>query len=372
MKPVVLSVIGTRPEAIKMSQVLLELRKHSESLRSIVCVTGQHRELLDQVLARFEIVPDFDLNLMTPGQTLPELTARLLTGLDKVVSKTGPSCILAQGDTTSVFTAGLIAYYHKIPFGHVEAGLRTGDKYRPFPEEMNRRAAGLFADVNFAPTENAKDALLREGVSEERILVTGNTAVDAVLKIASLESFLPKHIEDLFTLAPMTVLVTAHRRESFGVIFEGICLALRDLAVRFKDVTFMYPVHPNPQVQLPVQKILSDLSNMWLLEPLDYFEMVGVMQRVDLILTDSGGIQEEAPALGTPVLVMRSTTERREAVSAGAAKLIGTTRLNIFREACELIENHELRSRMSVPVFPFGDGHASEKIVSALVNRLNR
>jgi UDP-N-acetylglucosamine 2-epimerase (non-hydrolysing) len=367
----VLSVIGTRPEAIKMAPVIKELARHPDRVRSVVCATGQHREMLDQVLDLFGIVPDYDLKLMQPNQSLAQLTAGLVTGLDRVVGEVEPDWVLAQGDTTTVLATAVVTYYHRRRFGHVEAGLRTGDKYRPFPEEMNRRLADAAADACFTPTERARAALLRERVPDQQIHVTGNTVVDAVQEVAA-----RPYDWDGGPLAGLPrdrrlVLVTAHRRESFGGPFQEICLALRDLALAFgvEGVQFVYPVHLNPNVRKPVGDILSGVPNIRLLAPLDYAALVHLMKRSELILTDSGGIQEEAPGLGVPVLVMRETTERPEGVEAGVARLVGTERRRIVAEAGRLLNDPAARAAMATRVNPYGDGQASARIASILMTR---
>jgi UDP-N-acetylglucosamine 2-epimerase (non-hydrolysing) len=365
----VLNVFGTRPEAIKMAPVIMELGKHSNRVRSVICSAGQHREMLDQVLQLFRIDPDYNLNLMQPCQTLSQLTAALFTGLDQVVSEVKPDWILAQGDTTTVFAASMVAFYHRVQFGHVEAGLRTGDRQRPFPEEINRRVADLVTSAYFAPTERAGQALLREGCSERDVHVTGNTVVDALNDVASRPydwcsgplSGLPRDRR--------LVLITAHRRESFGDPFRELCLAIRDLAGMFagEGVHFVYPVHLNPNVQQPVREILSGLSNVSLIEPLDYLSLVHLMKRSTLILTDSGGIQEEAPGLHVPVLVMRDITERPEGVEAGVVRLVGTERCRIVKEAERLLRDSAAHEAMVADKNPYGDGMAAIRIVSALL-----
>jgi len=361
----VLTIIGTRPEAIKMAPVVKELARHPGRIASVVCVTGQHRQMLDQVLGLFGIRPDIDLDLMEKNQSLAKLTANLFAGLDRVMTEVQPAWVLAQGDTTTVLAASLVAFYHRVRFGHVEAGLRTGDKRQPFPEEINRRVADLVADAFFVPTERARDALLGEGCRAGDIFVTGNTVVDALIEIAALPcppGALPVPADG------QVVLITAHRRESFGEPFRELCEAIRELAGRFRDVHFVYPVHLNPNVRTPVNEILSGLENVRLVEPLDYFSMIQTMKRATLILTDSGGVQEEAPSLRVPVLVMRETTERPEAVMMGTAKLVGTSRARIVAETAELLEKPEARARMVTGVNPYGDGKASARIVSMLLH----
>jgi len=368
---VVLSVVGTRPEAVKMAPIIKELSRYPDKISSLVCVTGQHREMLDQVLALFDILPDYDLDIMRPDQELSQLTSDLFAKLDPIVKQTKPNWILAQGDTATVLVTALVAFYNKVSFGHVEAGLRTGSRDEPFPEEMNRRIADSLATLLFAPTERNREALLREGFLDESILVTGNTVIDALMTVIA--------IPYDWSAGPLThipndertklVLVTAHRRESFGARLENICLAIRDLALSFESsgIHFVYPVHMNPNVSGPVKQILSDLTNINLVEPLDYLSLVNLMKRSVLILTDSGGIQEEAPSLDVPVLVMRDTTERPEAIEAHLAKLVGTHRPTIVREATRLLDNPTARAAMVTDINPYGDGKASKRIVKALL-----
>jgi UDP-N-acetylglucosamine 2-epimerase (non-hydrolysing) len=365
----ILTVFGTRPEAIKMAPVIQELAKHPLEIKQVVCVTAQHRQMLDQVLELFNIQPDFDLDLMKPNQSLAQLTASAIAGLDPIFNHVKPDWILVQGDTTTVTAAALVAYYHQIKVGHVEAGLRTNDKYQPFPEEINRRLTDVMSDLYFAPTQRARQNLLQEGVEDAKIHVTGNTVIDALLQ-ASLWPF-------DWSSGPLAcipqgkrlVLITAHRRESFGQPFRDLCNALGDLALHYADTChFVYPVHLNPHVQDPVREILGHLPNVSLIAPLDYLPMVHLMQRSDLILTDSGGIQEEAPSLGKPVLVMRETTERPEVIECGAARLVGTDRSTIYAAACELLDNDEKYAAMAHITNPFGDGHAARKITEILLN----
>jgi UDP-N-acetylglucosamine 2-epimerase (non-hydrolysing) len=366
----VLSVIGTRPEAIKMAPVVRALEEHPGRIRPLICSTGQHRQMLDQVFGLFGIKPDYELDLMRPDQSLSGLTARLFEELDKVLTAVRPDWVLAQGDTTTVFVAAVSAFYHGVRFGHVEAGLRTGDKRRPFPEEVNRRMASVAADLHFAPTERARQALLREGIPAGEVVVTGNTIVDAVLDVASRPYDWSTGPLAGLERGRRLVLITAHRRESFGAPFRELCQAIRQLAERFaaEGVQFVYPVHLNPQVRRPVQEILSGLPNVLLIEPLDYAAMVQVMRRSSLILTDSGGIQEEAPSLGVPVLVMRDTTERPEGVEAGLVRLVGTQRDRIVAEAAGCLQGPPGPGRPAVPN-PYGDGRAAARIVAALLER---
>ena len=363
----VLSIFGTRPEAVKMAPVVERLAA-TPGVESSVCVTAQHRQMLDQVLDLFDIQPDYDLDIMRPDQALSDLTAALFTGLDPVLQDAQPDWVLIQGDTTTVMVAALLAYYHRIRVGHVEAGLRTGDKWQPFPEEVNRRIAGTIADLHFAPTPQARENLLREGVSSERVVVTGNTVIDALQTIAAR----PYEFES----GPLAgipwnrrvILVTAHRRENFGQPLADIFSAIRRIAENYAEqVHFVYPVHLNPNVHRPAHRALGGIPNITLLEPLDYLPMIHLMKRAYLVLTDSGGIQEEAPAFGVPVLVMRRLTERPEAVEAGTARLVGTDPEKIVAEASRLLDDEGAHAAMARAINPFGDGHASERIVQALL-----
>lgn len=364
-----LSIVGTRPEAIKMAPVIKELARHSGRVRSLVCSTGQHREMLDQVFNLFAIQPDFELNVMQSNQPLSQLTASLLTALDDVVKQARPDCILAQGDTTTVLVASLVAYYHRIQFGHVEAGLRTGDRYRPFPEEMNRCLADRLSHFLFAPTERSRQNLLREGFPDSSITVTGNTVIDALLDVAARTyDWSTGPLAGLPTNQRL-VLITAHRRESFGEPFRELCEAIREVARRFQPagVHLVYPVHLNPNVRQPVGEILAGIPNVSLIEPLDYLALIQLMKHSTLILTDSGGIQEEAPGLKIPVLVMRDTTERPEGVEAGVVRLVGTSRERIVAETTRLLENPAELDRMAKGINPYGDGRAAERIVARLL-----
>ncbi|MBC8478232.1 UDP-N-acetylglucosamine 2-epimerase (non-hydrolyzing) [bacterium] len=367
-------IFGTRPEAIKLAPVILALQRHPD-LACHVCVTAQHRELLDQVLEVFGIVPDVDLNLMQPGQTLAGLTARALEGLDSYLKDYQPDLVLVQGDTTTVLCGALAAYYHQIPVGHVEAGLRTGNLYSPWPEEGNRLLASQLTALHFAPTERNRRNLLQEHVAADRIIVTGNTVIDALLLALERIDENAPHVEGLppflqpdSTTGERIVLITGHRRESFGRGFRNICQAIAELAGRHPDVHFVYPVHLNPQVHEPVQQILGEnkLQNVHLIAPLDYLPFVALMNRSYLILTDSGGLQEEAPSLGKPVLVMRDTTERPEAVEAGSVRLVGTDREAIITGVTELLTNPLVYQAMSQVNNPYGDGKASERIIDAI------
>ena len=365
----VLSVFGTRPEAIKMAPVVRALNA-DENINSVVAVTAQHREMLDQVLELFSIKPDFDLNVMRPGQSLAQLTSRVLEGLGPVIEETKPDLVLVHGDTTTTLSASLASYYHQIPVGHVEAGLRTGDIYSPWPEEVNRRVAGAIARIHFAPTEISASNLRKEGVPSARINVTGNTVIDALFHVNEMLESSPtvtNGLDQLFNIDPKKrlLLVTGHRRESFGDGFLRICAALAQLASR-RDLQIIYPVHLNPNVKTPVEERLKGLSNISLIKPQDYVPFVHLMRRADVILTDSGGVQEEAPSLGKPVLVMRDTTERPEAVDAGTVKLVGTDSALIFEEVGRLLDDCSSYETMSKAHNPYGDGSASARILSKI------
>jgi len=376
-------IFGTRPEAIKMAPIISCLKTKTKNLRPIVCVTAQHREMLDQVLNIFHIIPDYDLNIMRPSQNLFSITANTLMGLKGILMKEQPDMVLVQGDTTTAFIAGLAAYYLKIPVGHVEAGLRTYNKYSPFPEEVNRRLLSALADINFAPTDWAKSNLLKEGVPASKIVVTGNTVVDALLAIKSRQQTesTGKLWKEYFrkswnlvipekTTDKKLILVTGHRRENFGESFRNICFALKKIAIARKDVVIVYPVHLNPNVQLPVKAILGGVANIYLIKPLEYEPFIYLMDHAYLILTDSGGIQEEAPSLGKPVLVMRDTTERPEGIKAGVVKLVGTDKKRIVNDTLKLLDNKKLYKKMSKAINPYGDGKAAERIVRVLVKML--
>ena len=363
----ILFVFGTRPEAIKLCPVLLNLRQHSAKFAVRVCVTAQHRSMLDQVLAAFGVTPDHDLDLMQPGQTLAQTTARILVALEPVMQAERPDMVLVQGDTTTTVTGALAAFYQRVAVGHVEAGLRTGDLAQPFPEEMNRVVTTRLAALHFAPTEAAAGNLLAEGVDRRRVCVTGNSGIDAVLYVrdALAAGRLPAGEWPQLDAAKKLIVVTAHRRESFGEGFERICEALARLARR-ADVQLVYPVHRNPNVIDPVYRRLDGLPNVFLLEPLDYVPFVDLMRRAYLLITDSGGIQEEGPSLGKPILVMREKTERPEAVAAGTVKLVGTDPGRIVTEAERLLEDQAEYSRMARIHNPYGDGRASGRIREAI------
>ena len=368
----IMPVIGTRPEAIKLAPVIKELEKHPKEFEVITVTTAQHRQMLDQVLKLFKITPFYDFDIMEDNQTLPGITAKIIEEFDPVVKKEEPDWILIQGDTTTTFISALIGFYYKIRIGHIEAGLRTHNKYRPFPEEINRRLTGVLADFHFAPTERTKQNLLSEGIPEENIFVTGNTVIDALfmtlenlkkdkLKLQSLNSqfsFLSSNSK--------FILVTAHRRENFGNPLQNICFALKEIIKYNDNLAIIYPVHLNPNVQEPVRRILKDNERIHLINPLDYESFVWLMNKSYLILTDSGGIQEEAPSLGKPVLVLRQVTERPEAVAAGTVRVVGLDRDKIVQEAQRLLVDQTLYEKMSKAANPYGDGKAAKRIVEVL------
>lgn len=395
----IMTIFGTRPEAIKMAPVIRELNLYPKLFKNLVCVTAQHRQMLDQVLDLFEIKPDYNLNIMKPGQDLFDVTCNVLQGLKPVLEKEQPDLVLVHGDTTTTLAASLAAFYAGIPIGHVEAGLRTGNKRAPFPEEINRRVTSCMADLNLAPTEQARQNLLREGVTDNTIQVTGNTVIDALLMVREklsvgnlcegigkdlvsrypslsflvqsagclpLETGSPHNAIGQPPTASRLILVTGHRRENFGQGFENICLALKEIAETHADVEIVYPVHLNPNVQKPVKRLLSDCPSVHLIEPLDYLPFVWLMDRSYLIITDSGGVQEEAPSLGKPVLVLRETTERPEAVQSGTVSLVGTDRQRIVAEATELLCNQNAYDRMAHAHNPYGDGLAAKRIAEIL------
>lgn len=366
-----LNIIGTRPEAVKMSPVIQIAREHPD-IESYLCVTAQHRQMLDQVLSVFDIKPDFDLNLMQPNQSLAQITASILTNLEPILTKVNPDWIFVQGDTTTVMTAALLSFYNRIKIGHIEAGLRTRDKWQPFPEEINRRIAGVVADLHLAPTQGARQNLLNEGVEDWRIYVTGNPAIDALRIITSRPA--PADVQNLFDQyhigqnGKKLILVTAHRRENFGQPIIDICTALKAIAEQYQDqVHILYPVHLNPNIQEPVYRLLGPVSNITLLPPLDYLPMAHLLKAAYLVLTDSGGIQEEAAGLHKPALVMREVTERPEGVAAGVLKLVGTNPKKIISHVQELLEDQVIYHKMSQSKNPFGDGYAAEKIIKSLI-----
>lgn len=357
----IMFVMGTRPEAIKLAPVVL-LARQQPQLEVKVLATAQHRKLLDDVLRVFEIEPDFDLNVMSDNQALSEVTAKVLTGVEKILKKEKPGLVIIQGDTNTVLSTALACYYQRIQLVHVEAGLRTYDKFQPFPEEINRRLVSHLADFNFCPTPRARENLLKEGVKENKIMVTGNTVIDALL-LALKKPMLSKREFAGIDFSKKIILLTAHRRENFGQPLENICLAVKDIVERFGDVEVVYPVHPNPSVQKTVKRILGSQPGIYLLPPLDYLSFCHLMQKSYLILTDSGGIQEEAPSLNKPVLVLREVTERPEAVEVGAAKIVGTGRRRIANKVSSLLRDKELYGQMARISNPFGDGRAARKIV---------
>ncbi len=376
-------VFGTRPEAIKMAPLVKEFQKYPEVFQTIICVTGQHREMLDQVLEIFGIIPDYDLNIMKQGQDLYDVTARVLMGMRDVLKETNPDVVLVHGDTTTSTASALAAFYEHIPVGHVEAGLRTHDIYSPWPEEMNRLITGRIATYHFSPTSLSCQNLLNEGIKEENIIVTGNTVIDALYMVvdkiknnlqlnAELKLFLKNAGYDVNRLKDgrKMVLITGHRRENFGDGFISMCTAIKDLTRKYSDVDFVYPMHLNPNVRKPIHEVfgenLSNLGNMFFIEPLEYLSFVYLMEKSTIVLTDSGGIQEEAPGLGKPVLVMRDTTERPEALEAGTVKLVGTNYNKIVDEVSVLLEDYEYYNKMSKAVNPYGDGLASERIIKVL------
>ena len=374
-------VFGTRPEAIKMSPLVKEFQKYPEKFETIVCVTGQHREMLDQVLRIFDIQPDYDLNIMKLGQDLYDVTARVLTGMRDVLKETRPDIVLVHGDTTTSTAAALAAFYQQIPVGHIEAGLRTHNIYSPWPEEVNRQITGRIATYHFAPTSLSKDNLLQEGISGEQIIVTGNTVIDALYMVVEkikndgilsceLEKVLKASGYDISRLSDgrKLVLITGHRRENFGDGFISMCKAIKSLSEKYPEVDFVYPMHLNPNVRKPIHEVFgeSQRANLFFIEPLEYLSFVYLMEKSAIVLTDSGGIQEEAPGLGKPVLVMRDTTERPEALEAGTVKLVGTDYDKIVNEVSGLLDSQEYYEKMSKAINPYGDGKACSRIVKAL------
>lgn len=366
----VMTIFGTRPEAIKMAPVVLELQKYPEQIQPIVTVTAQHREMLDQVLQLFRIQPDYDLDIMSPSQTLFDITSRALTGLNEVLAEARPDLVLVHGDTTTTFVGALAAFYHQIPVGHVEAGLRTGDKYSPYPEEMNRKLAGVLTDLHFAPTATARQNLLQENVETGSVFVTGNTVIDALLATVKREfRFADELLTSLDFVGRRVILVTTHRRENLGEPMRHVYQALKRIVTEFSDVEVVFPVHRNPKVREVVESVLGHLPRVHLTDPLDYEPFVNLMARSTLILTDSGGIQEEAPSLGKPVLVLRDTTERPEAIEAGTVRLIGTAEETVYAETKALLSNPAQYRAMSEATNPYGDGKASRRIVQTILWR---
>lgn len=386
MKKVML-VFGTRPEAIKMAPLVKEFQKQPKRVETVVCVTGQHREMLDQVLKIFDIKPDYDLNIMKQGQDLYDVTARVLTGMRDVLKEVQPDLVLVHGDTTTSTAAALAAFYQQIPVGHVEAGLRTHNIYSPWPEEMNRLLTGRLATYHFSPTPLSRNNLIKESVDDRNIIITGNTVIDALYWVVDKiknNKELDNELEDILSKAgydvnrlnngKKLVLITGHRRENFGDGFINMCTAIKDLTVKYPDLDFVYPMHLNPNVRKPIHEVfgenLSGLKNMFFIEPLEYLSFVYLMEKSSIVLTDSGGIQEEAPGLGKPVLVMRDTTERPEALDAGTVKLVGTDYNKIVNEVSSLIDDKAAYEKMSKAVNPYGDGLACGRIVNALLYRI--
>ncbi|MGI6065470.1 MAG: non-hydrolyzing UDP-N-acetylglucosamine 2-epimerase [Bacillota bacterium] len=368
----VLSVFGTRPEAIKMAPVVKALAEHPDQIISKVAVTAQHREMLDQVLDLFEIIPDYDLNLMKHGQTLYDITAGVLTGMKNILEKEKPHLVLVHGDTTTTFVAALSAYYRQIKVGHVEAGLRTNNKYAPFPEEMNRKMTGSLADLHFAPTMTAKENLKKENVSEEMIFVTGNTVIDALLETVAKPCDLSLCQLEKVDWEKKVLLVTCHRRENWGEPMKRIFQAIRTIKELRPEIQVVFPVHKNPKIRSMAGEVLGDLPGVYLIEPLDYHPFAHLMAKSYLVLTDSGGMQEEAPSLGKPVLVLRETTERPEAVEAGTVKLVGTEKEKIIQETIKLIDDSREYREMAVAANPYGDGRAAGRIVQAVLQLRER
>jgi len=368
MKIKVLSVFGTRPEALKMAPVIQKLKAESEKLKVTTCVTAQHREMLDQVLNLFDITPDYDLNLMTSDQSPSNVASRVFDKMDPVIAKEKPEWVLVQGDTTTVMATSLAAHYNRVKVGHIEAGLRSGDKYQPFPEEINRRVVGVTADLHFAPTEKARENLLKENVPDDYIVVTGNTVIDALNWVVKQPFDLEKSLLKDIPWEKRVILVTAHRRENFGKPIREICGALKGIAENFEAVHLVYPVHFNPHIHGPVHELLDSVGNITLLPPLDYQSLVHLMSRSYLVLTDSGGIQEEAPCFGKPVLVLRNTTERPEGIEAGTAKLVGPDQQRVLEETEKLLNDSMTYQSMARTINPYGDGHAAERTVRALLD----
>lgn len=363
----VLFVFGTRPEAIKMAPVIKAMTQQPEYFEICICVTAQHREMLDQILKLFAIQPDYDLNLMQPNQSLSQLTACMFSALDPIICQVKPNWLLVQGDTTTVMVASLVGYYHQIKVGHIEAGLRTYDKYQPFPEEINRHITGTIADLHFAPTAMARDNLLNEGIQPQTIQVTGNTVIDTLCHVTKIQFDFSQGPLATIPFDKRIILVTAHRRENFGQPLQSICQALKEIARLYPNIHLVYPVHLNPNVQMLVYDLLGQVPNITLFNPLDYLSFVHLMKQSYLVLTDSGGLQEEAPSLGKPVLVLRDTTERPEAIRAGTAKLVGTETQTIIQEVSMLLDDQKVYTTMAKTANPYGDGYASQRIAQALL-----
>ncbi|MEI6285593.1 MAG: UDP-N-acetylglucosamine 2-epimerase (non-hydrolyzing) [Bacillota bacterium] len=362
----VMTVFGTRPEAIKMAPLALELKRHPEYIDSLVAVTAQHREMLDQVLELFSIVPDYDLNIMSHGQTLSDITCKAVKGLEKVFSEARPDIVLVHGDTTTTFAAALAAFYQQIAVGHVEAGLRTGNKYSPWPEEMNRKLTGSIADYHFAPTATSAKNLLAENISPESIFITGNTVIDALMGTVKTDFVFPEELRQI-DFSKRIILVTTHRRENLGEPLRNIYRAIRRIITEFPDTAVVFPMHKNPLVRAIVDEELSDLERVYLIEPLEYQPFANLIAKSCIVLTDSGGVQEEAPALGKPVLVLRDTTERPEAIQAGTVRLVGTDEEAIYKATRELLADEQAYAKMSQAANPYGDGIAALRIVKTLL-----
>jgi UDP-N-acetylglucosamine 2-epimerase (non-hydrolysing) len=367
----ILTILGTRPEAVKLAPVILELRRRSE-FETLVAVTAQHRQMLDQVLSLFEIVPDYDLNLLRPGQSVFDITSRAIAGLEGVLRAAAPELVVVQGDTTTVMTGALAAFYLKIPVGHVEAGLRTFDKYQPFPEELNRRITSVIADLHFAPTERARNNLLAENIRADTVFVTGNTAIDALLHVASMAPAPAHPLLDQLDPTKRLLLVTTHRRENWGEPIRNVCRALRTLLASFADIEIVYALHMNPMVQTLARRELQGTDRIHLSDAIDYGPWVQFLKRATVILTDSGGIQEEAPSLRKPVLVLRNVTERPEGIDSGSLKLVGTDSAVIVSETARLLTDGAEYRRMTDSANPYGDGHASERIADIIHEQLSR
>lgn len=365
-------IFGTRPDTIKMAPIIKELEKESELFELLIIATAQHRQMLDQVLNVFQIKPNYDLNIMQPSQTLASITKNTIEELDRIFEKEKPDLVLVQGDTTTTFVGSLAAFYRQIPVGHVEAGLRTNDKFNPFPEEINRKLTSTISDLHFAPTQTAKNALLNENINRKNIFITGNTVIDA-LKYSVMNNFRFSDglLNKLVNENKKIILITMHRRENLGEPMYGACMAIKNLAIKYKDYNIIFPVHLNPKVQVTVYSILNNLEDVHLINPLDYLDFVNLMSRSVLILTDSGGVQEEGPHFGIPVLVLRETTERPEAVDFGTAKLVGLNEHNIFTAADNLLTNEKEYMQMAMAVNPYGDGLASARIVQIIKNYFN-
>jgi len=366
----IICIFGTRPEAIKMAPVLKELQKKKDLFKTVVVVTAQHRQMLDQVLRLFNLQSDYDLNIMQESQTPYHVTTSSLSRLEKVINRENPDFILVQGDTTTTFAAALAAFYQKVPVGHIEAGLRSYDRFNPYPEEVNRLLTDALCDLHFAPTPTAKRNLLKENIKKESIFVTGNTVIDALyLALKKPHRFRNSVLKRIDFNKKRIILLTAHRRENWGIPLENICLSIKKLIHKYDDLEIVYPVHLNPKVKNVVYKILKNFPRIHLIKPLDYLDFINLMNKCFLVLTDSGGLQEEAPSLGKPVLVLREVTERTEGVKAGTVRIVGLSKERILKETCKLLDNKRVYNRMATAVNPYGDGKASQRIVSALLGK---